>query len=256
MTLRAAMTCVVLAALAVMPRSALADETPSNVGAEAFAGAGVGTRSFVRPTSEGTQALKSSLFPAAEVALRLEAWPRARFSLAGLVHAQTSIGLKVEERPLFALPNEVGVRAEHLDLSAVPSWRLGCASDALALAFPVGFTLRRFQTVVRDVPTPSYSLAGPHLRVELVAPLKPWLTLRVGPELHWIAFLGHDLREGGTDSQGIALGGEAALRLTLGAGISLEVGYRESRAFAGHAGSGASFEDVERFATLRIVGAL
>lgn len=256
MTPRMPITCFVVAALAAMPRLALAEEAASNLGAEAFAGVGVGTRSFERPTSDGSQVLQAGLFPAAEVALRLEAWPHARFSFAGLVHVQTSLGLTVQERPLFALPNEVGARAEHLELSAVPSWRLGAESDALALAFPIGFTLRSFQADVRDLPTPSYSLAGPHLRVELVAAFASWLTLRVGPELHWILFLGRQLRDGGTDSQGFALGGEAALRVEVGAGIALEIGYRESHAFAGNVGEGASFEDVERFATVRLVGSL
>lgn len=256
MTRREAMTSLAFAALLALAHPARADESRSNLGAEASVGVGVGTRSFVRPTSRGAQRLDPALFPAVDVALRLEGWPRARFSLAGQVRVQTSLGLTVEERPLFALPNRVGVRVQHLDLSAVPEWRLADASDAVALALPVGFTLRSFLAEERDLPTPSYSLAGPHLRVELIAPFARWVTLRAGPEVHWIVFLGRELRDGGTEAMGVALGGEAALRFALGAGIALEVGYRQSHAIAGSSGDGASFEDVERFATLRVVGEL
>jgi hypothetical protein len=256
MTARGPIACVVVGALLAVARVAHADASDGSLAAEVIAGAGLGTRSFERPTAEGTQALGTTAFPAAEVGLRLQAWPQARFSLAALARLQTSLGLEVEERPLFALPHRESVRAQHLDLGLAPHWRLGAGPDALAVAFPVGLTLRSFRAETRDVQTPSYSLVGPHLRVELVAPLTRRVELRIGPEAHGLVFLGRELRDGGTESLGFALGGQAALRLTLPVGVAIEFGYRESHAWAGHRRSGPSFQDVERFAIARIVGTL
>lgn len=234
---------------------------PANTGAsglraEVAGGMGLGTRSFVRPTDDGLQRLGVAPFPAADLGLRLEGWPGARFSLEALVRYRTSIGLSVEERPAFALPNEVDVRAQHVELALAPAWRLGANVDAISLALPVGFALRTFWAEVHEHPTPSYALAGPYLRVELVVPLGRYVTVRVGPEAHGLFFVGRALRNGGVESLGIAVGAEAALRIALAEPLALEVGYRESHAFAGNTGDGQGFEDVERFATARLVGAL
>lgn len=230
-------------------------EGPAGLRAEIGAGAGLGTRSFVRPTTEGIQRLGVAPFPAVDLGLALEGPLGPRWTLGAGVRYRTSLGLSVEERPAFALPNEIDVRAQRLELGVVPCWRFGADARALALAVPVGFALRTFAAEVQELATPTYNLAGPYLRAELVAPLGPGVTLRVGPEAHLLLFVGRALRNGGVESTGIALGAEASLRVALDRSIALEADYRESHALAGHVDDGESFEDVERFATARITGA-
>ena len=85
-----------------------------------------------------------------------------------LFRYQSSIGMSVEEPPLFALPNEVEARASRLEASGAldaAARRRGTAG--LALSFPIGFALRTFAADERWFTTPSYSMAGPMLRVEL-----------------------------------------------------------------------------------------
>jgi hypothetical protein len=222
---------------------------------EIAAGMGIGTRSFSRPTSEGVQRLPDAVFPAVDVALRVHAWPRDGFSLGISLRYQSSLGLTIEEQPPFALRNRVDARAERVELSVAPTFRLGDASAAPALAFPIGFTLRSLWPEVHEMMTPGYSLIGPHLRAELVLPLGDVLVLRVGPELQVIIAIDESIRAEGVGRSGVAYGGEALLQLRLGAVFALELTYRESHAFVPSAFvSRADFEDVERFATGRLSG--
>jgi hypothetical protein len=222
---------------------------------EIAAGMGVGTRSFSRPTSEGVQRLPDAVFPAVDVALRVHAWPRDGFSLGISLRYQSSLGLTIEEQPPFALRNRVDARAERVELSVAPTFRLGGASAAPALAVPIGFTLRSLWPEVHEMMTPGYSLIGPHLRAELVLPLGDVLVLRVGPELQVIVAIDESIRAEGVGRSGVAYGGEALLQLRLGAVFALELTYRESHAFVPSAFIGrADFEDVERFATGRLSG--
>lgn len=255
MSARSTVACLLLAALAAAP--ARADDDAPSLTTEITGGMGIGTRSFERPTAAGgTQRLSASAFPAIDLGLKLQGWPERRFALAAVARYQTSVGLHVQEQPDFAPINEVDVRAQHIEVGAVPRFRLAEDPDALAIAFPFGFTVRTFWADVRDLQTPSYTLAGPHLRVEVIAPLGRHVRLRIGPELHALLFVGRDLRDGGTESLGLSLGGEAALRVRLGEVFAAELAYREAHAFVAHESDGEGFEDVERFATLRLVGAL
>jgi hypothetical protein len=224
---------------------------------EAFAGLGFGTRAFQRPTPVGGQRLPTMSFAAVDVGLRAVVAPKERFSVAILLRYQTSLGMRIEERPPFALSNRVDVRSQRAELSAAPTIRLSDADTAAWLSFPIGAEIRTFWPDVHDLMTPGYSLLGPHLRAELIAPLAHQLVLRLGPELQWIVAIDRSLRADGVANQAWAVGGEGSLRLELGATFALDLSYRESHAFASSTPLGLSrpdFSDVERFVTLRLFG--
>ena len=231
-------------------------DSSTGVRAQAFLGGGIGTRGFLRPTLLGPQRLADALFPAVDVGLAVQLWPADAFSLGLRVAYQSSLGLEVEEPTPFAIPGKLAARAERVEFSIAPTFRLGDASDSLALAFPIGFGMRTFWPEAREFRTPGYSLAGPQLRVELIVPFSDALRLRLGPEVIWVVALDQTLQDNGVASQAVGVGGEAALSLQLGSVIGLELCYRESHAFASTTRTSASFEDVERFVTLRLLGSL
>jgi hypothetical protein len=239
------------------------DQTPASVQpaapllrVEPFLGLGFGTRAFERPTTLAGQRLPTAFFPAVELGLRVVAWPERRFSLAVLVRYQSSVGLKVEERPPFALPNEISVRAERGELSAAPTYRFGETKTAPSLAFPLGIGVRTLWPAVHESMTPGYSLIGPMLRAELNLPLGDLLLLRFGPELQWIVAMDRQLHRNGVANQGAAMGGEAMAQVALGPTFALALCYRESHAVASSINGGPIFNDIERFLTLRLSGAL
>jgi hypothetical protein len=223
--------------------------------AAAFVGSGIGTRSLRRPVPGGSQRLDTSVFPAAELGLEVHAWPERALSLGFLLNYQTSLGLTVEERPPFALPNEVGTRSERAEFSVGPIFKLAEGSGAARIAIPLGGILRNFWPEARDMLTPRYTLIGPAARIELWLQLGERLRLRVGPEAHWLAFIGPELKVDGVASQGVALGAEVHLTLQLSEHFALELNVRQSNALASST-SGPSFSDVERFVTARVVGVL
>lgn len=229
---------------------------PAEVVVRASLGAGIGTRSFLRPTKLGAQRLDDVLFPAADVALSVDVWPRDSFSLGMLLRYQSSLGLEINEHPQFALPTTLDARAERLEVTVAPTFALGDGPSSVALAFPLGFGMRTFWPEANEYRTPGYSLAGPQLRAELHIPFSDSFGLRLGPELLWAVALDDSLTSQGVDSQAIAIGGEAALHIQLGAVIGIELCYRESHAFASTTITTALFEDVERFVVARLVGSL
>jgi hypothetical protein len=221
----------------------------------ALAGAGFGTRSLKRPIRDGEQRLETALFAAIDAGLRVHVAPEEQLSLDVLLRYQSSLGLSVEERPLFALPREVSARAARAELSAAPTLQFGREPGSLALSVPLGVFLRSFVAEQRELLTPSYLLIGPLLRAELRAELTPWLSLRLGPEVALFVIDG-DVRDDGVRGLGGAAGAEAAVVLQFSEKVALELSYRESHAFADAEGQGPDFGDVERFAIARLTGAL
>jgi hypothetical protein len=219
-------------------------------------GGGIGTRAFLRPTTLGAQRLNDVLFPALDVGLAVHVWPQDSFSLGMLLRYQSSVGLEIEEQPLFALSNSLDARAERLEVSVAPTFLLGDSPSSVALGFPIGFGMRTFWPEANEFRTPGYSLAGPMLRAELSIPFGDSVGLRLGPELLWAVALDDSLTSQGVGSQAIAIGGELALHFQLGAVLGIELCYRESHAFASTTVTTALFEDVERFAVARLVGSL
>jgi hypothetical protein len=224
------------------------------VSLQAAAGLGFGTLSFTRPTREGEQVLNETPFAATELMLRATAWPAEAFSLEVLAAYQTSLGMILQTAPLFALPQNVSVRAQRGELSLGPTFRLGDSGSAFALALPAGFAFQTLTAEAHQYDLPSYAVGGPQLRGELVVKLGELVQLRVGPELQWIVLIGSSLREQSACCQGIALGGQGALQASFGPHLSVSLAYRESHSFLPVPAT--RFLQTQRFLTARIAGGL
>jgi hypothetical protein len=244
----------------VEPESAPAAPAPAAASgpdllATPFAGLGMGTRSFRRPTMQGGQQMSDQPLFAADVGIAFHAWPKDAFSWLFLWRYQTSINFQVKETPPFALPNYVNVRSDRVELSAAPTFRFGDAATAPRLAIPIGMELRTFWPDVHNLMTPRYIFFGPHVRAELQLNFTEALSLRIAPELQWIVYFSKELTNNGVKSMGLAVGGEVSLRLALGAVFGLDLSYRQSNAMANSA-YGQTFRDLERYLTLRLLGTL
>jgi hypothetical protein len=236
------------------PAPAEEAETGPSVSIQPFVGLGIATRSVRMPAMTGTGALKIApgVTPAFEIGLRVAAWPRADFSFFVNLVYQSALGFSVTERPPIALPKEVGARSERVALEFAPRWRF--ANGQLELGIPLGATVRTLWAEVHMSQTPSFSLVGPHARAELLLRVSELLSLRVAPELQYIMMVDDDLKTAGVSSQGVALGGDATLEAQISQVWSVRINYRESHALLGATRGSVSFEDVERYLTLRVVG--
>lgn len=229
-----------------------ADEAPRALQLIATAGFGIGSRAFQRPTFRGLQKLPDTPFAAALVSLRARVWPTRPLSMDVLLAYQTSLGLVIREQPLFGLPQDVNVRSSRLELSVAPTLRLGEGPSAISVAAALGFAMRDFWPVEDQYLTPKYTLAGPMARFELIVPIAGVAELRVGPEVHWMAWVDDRLRDDGVLSTGIAIGGQLSLRAPLSERLAIALDYREARAYASSVGP--MFIDVERFVTAGLSG--
>jgi hypothetical protein len=215
-------------------------------------GFGFGTVSFERPTDEGVQALDETPFAAAEVVLRARVWPEDRLWLEVLVAYHSSLGLRLQLSPLFALPQSVDARVERGELSVAPVMRLGGANSAFALALPIGFAFQSLVSELHQFDMPQYIVGGPQLRAELLVELGELVELRVGPEAQWIMLIGSTLREQEACCSGVAFGGQAALEARFGPHVGVALAYRQLQSIV--PAPGVQFKDVERFLTARIAG--
>jgi len=254
--MRALLTALALSAVLAAPVAAQ-EPAPAELTRFALdAGLGLGTRGYERPFDGQLQVLETTPFVAADLALRLRRCatdcPTAHYALDFLLRYQTSLGMQVEAPMLFALPGEVSARSSRVELSVAPLFRLGSAASSPSIAVPIGAMLRAFQAEHRDLPLPSYSLFGPHLRVEGRLPLGDTFELRAGPEAQWVAVIGNRLQDEGTAGSGFGLGFEVAASADVGSGLGLELSYRQAHAFASGEGGAADFEDIERYATLQL----
>jgi hypothetical protein len=227
---------------------------------ELNAGLGVGTRSYERPYGVRPQALETTPFVALDLSVRAKrctsGCATARYALELLLRYHTSLGMKVEQPLLFALPSEVDARSSRLELSLGPVFRLGASQESIAIAVPIGASVRALQAPHRDLPLPSYLLFGPHLRIEARAALGDSLALRAGPELQWIAMVSERLQNDGTASTGFAVGFELAASAALSSWLGLELAYRQAHAMLSGQRGRADFEDIERYVTLQLSGRL
>lgn len=231
------------------------DEGPS-ISIEPFAGFGIATRSVRMPammgTGPGALEVAPGVTPAFEVGLRVQAWPRAPFSFFVNLVYQSALGFSVTEPPPVALPKEVSARSERVALEFAPRWRF--ADGQLELGVPVGATVRTLWPEVHMSQTPSFSLVGPHLRAELHVRFSELISLRLAPELHYIVMVDDYVRNAGISSSGVALGGDASVEAQLSQVWSFRIHYRESHALLSATRGSVSFQDVERYLTLRAVG--
>jgi hypothetical protein len=220
----------------------------------AGAGAGVGTLMFQRPTPQGVQRLPQTPFGAAELVLRGRAWPTHRLSFEALVAYQTSLGLVLQTSPLFALPQNVDVRWQRVELSVAPVIRLGEAANAPALAFPVGMLFDSLFPGVHQFSVPKYTFGGPQLRAELLLEISNVIRLRAGPQAQWLLLVANSLKQEGACCQGIGFGGRGTIEARVGEAIRVALAYSESHAFVP---AGAwRFTSVDHFLTVRVAGEL
>lgn len=218
----------------------------------AAAGLGFGTVSFERPTTAGVQAMNETPFAAAEVLIRVRAWPRQRFSLEAALAYHSSLGLRLSLAPLFALPESIAARVERGELSLAPVLRLGADDGAFAIAVPIGFAFQSLLSEVHQYQTPHYVVGGPTARAELLVELGEIVELRAGPELQWIVLVSSSLREEEACCQGFAFGGQCAIEAAVGPHVAVALAYRQLHSLV--PAPGMFFEDVERFLTARIAG--
>jgi hypothetical protein len=213
-------------------------------------GLGVGTLAFTRPASGGLQRLGTSPYAAMDIDVR--GWLGAQNGLSWglLARYQTSIGWALQHDNLFGLPETINTRTQALELSVAPTLRLG---EKLHFALPLGAALRWFMPETHQYPLEPYTLGSLWVRVEAIVALTDVVTLRIGPEAHWILFVNRALEREGACCSGGAIGGQASLQARLGEVFSLAVDYRESRSLIPVA---ARFSAVERVVTARMVGEL
>ena len=233
--------------------AAAAEPPGRTMRARAFFGGGFGSRALRRPVLGGTQRLDEVFFAAADVGVSVRLWPEDAFSLDVLIRYQTSLGLVIEERPLFALVNKVDVRSERAEVSVAPRIQLGNSAAGTRLAIPIGVSLRNFWPVDHHLMTPRYTLVGPHVRAELDVALSDVVRVRLGPEIQLFAIVGTDLLDLGVSSPGIALGGEAGIQIRFAEHFAFDLEFRQSWARAS-APTEPSFLDTERFVTARLAG--
>lgn len=235
------------------PESAAQEgESGPSIRIEPYAGVGISTRSVRMPSKDGVLEVAPGVTPAAEVGLRVQLRPAADFSFFAHLVYQSALGFSVTEHPPLALEKEVRARSERVALEVAPRWRFGGGKQELAI--PVGATVRTLWAEVHTSQTPSFSLVGPHARVELRLAFSDMLALRFGPDLQYIMMVDKDLITAGVSSQGVALGGDASVEAQVSEVWSFRVTYRESHALLSAARGTVSFHDVERYLTLRAVG--
>ena len=239
------------AAAAPEPEAGAQEDGPS-VSIEPFAGFGISTRSVRMPAMTGALEVAPGVTPAFEVGLRVQAWPHADFSFFANLVYQSALGFSVTERPPLALPKEVGARSERVALEVAPRWRF--ANGQLELGIPVGATVRTLWAEVHMSQTPSFSLVGPHVRGELRLRFSESISLRLAPELHYILMVDDDVKNAGVSASGVALGGDASVEAQVSQIWSFRIQYRESHALLSATRGSVSFQDVERYLTLRAVG--
>jgi hypothetical protein len=237
------------------PQSAAEADSGANgpsVVIDAYAGFGIATRSVHMPSTMGALNLAPGVAPAAEVGLRVTSHPNAPLSFYVHLIYQSALGFSVTEHPPLALPKEVRARSERVALEIAPRWHF--VSSKLDLAIPLGATIRTLWAEVHTSETPSFSLVGPHVRVEAAFSLGDRVSLKLSPELHYIIMVDQDLKTAGVGSSGPALGGDASVDARLSETWSTGINYRESHAILAPARGSVTFRDVERYLTLRVVG--
>jgi hypothetical protein len=216
---------------------------------------GAGRRDIDIPREGVVQQIRTDLFPVAGLGFALDHAASDAITVGLLVRYQTSVGLGISEQHTDGSVRPLDVRAHRLELAVAPTLRLD-ESGSWALAASAGYGLANFRPDAHEIVTPAYSLAGPHLRLELR--LAPWdgpIRLRVGPEIQWIAHVGQDLVDRGMASRGLGVGGEAAIEVALGQRWAIGASYREMRSWL-DSSQAQSFEDVARFVTASLSGKL
>lgn len=225
--------------------------TPAELSVTLAIESGAGTRSFELPMDGVVYQTDAGVFPVAGVALAIDHAPSKRASVGVLARYQTSVGLDIVELHTDGSRVPIEVRAHRFEGGVTPTIRFDDAGR-WALLLCGGYGVLGFRPLLHLV-TPAYTLSGPFLRAQLRLPIAAdLLRLRVGPEGQWIAQVGGALKARGIDATGFAVGGEAALELSIGRHVAVHASYREAWSLLGSS-QAQSFKDVARFATVGVM---
>jgi hypothetical protein len=220
----------------------------SSMSVDAAIGFGVGTRELEWPADGQAQRVETGMFAAYELAARF-AWRLSESVELGpeLVY-QSSLSHELEETHTAAPKETVGVRSHRFAGLLALTFRLG-DSGTFSIAPALGYGARSLRPDVHHLLTPSYSLAGPIIRLAIGIGFGENVSLSLAPEAQLIV-VGDELEEEGIDPSGIALGGEAELRVSVSQAVAIGLTFRQSHALL-TAGAGSA-TDVERFITMRL----
>ncbi|MDH5671891.1 MAG: hypothetical protein OEZ06_07050 [Myxococcales bacterium] len=214
------------------------------------AGLGFGSLAYERPAGAGVELMPTTVFGAAEVALGVHVQPRRQFSLDIALNYASSLGLTMRVEPLFGLPEEVPARFQRGEFTLAPVIRLGATAEALRLAIPIGLSMLSFAPTVGQYSVEPIQFGGPSARAELRARFGDVVSLRVGPELQWIAWMSSELADEGACCQGFAAGGRGELDALVGSSFRASIAFRQNHAFAPL--GGWRFKSVERLLIARL----
>jgi hypothetical protein len=210
-------------------------------------GAGFGARTLEWPASGETLAVETGLFAAVDLGASFAVALGSSVSLGLEFSYQTSVAAEVEETHIAGASDSLGIRAHRFD--AVFAAAFGGSGFRVTPA--LGYTVRGLRPEVHHLLTPSYSLAGPILKVGFRIPFTDSFALRAVPEAQYV-IVGDELEELGVAGSGFGLGGELALEIQVSSTLALELSGKAMRAWlASPAGSDAT--DTGEFATARLV---
>ena len=214
-----------------------------------YGGAGLGMRDVTWPAAGERRSVETGAFPALELG--------ASFLLAfgesvwfGPVLAyQTSLAHEVEETHLAGESDTLRIRSHRFDAVLAASFQLGGGGFRLTPSLGIG--VQNLRPEVHHLLTPSYTLAGPLVRIALRIPFGDSVALRLAPEAQYL-FTDDSLRELGVEASGVSVGGEIAFEIALAQSFSLELTARDAYAWL-PSNLGTDATDTGLFATTRLV---
>ncbi len=220
------------------------------------AGGGIGTRDLDLPRDGVVYQTRTGVFPAVDLGFALEHDLTRAWVLGVYARYQTSIGLRISEQHTGGQTRMQHLRSHRLELAVAPSWRFGGVGEGSSrVSLRVGYGLCDLRPEVH-LETPGYGLGGPFARAELQVALgTPRVRVRLGPEAQWIVQVGKELAHDGFATSGFAIGGAAALEVSLGKGWIVDATLSELHAWLGSA-QRESLRDASRFITARLSGTL
>ena len=228
---------------------ATASSAAAGLGFEVTAGFGFGARAAAVPMEAGPARLSTSPYPAAALGLAagydagsVEAHARVRYI--------TSVGLRTKDIRSDGTTRTVDARTQSLHLGVGVEIELNDSTHPTLLDLEVGYQFRLFHAEV-PISMPEYTLSGIYVRADLSFAIGSGpLRLAIAPEVASVNGITEQLQEAGRVDGGVAVGGEAAVRVQLLDDLELEVVYRESHAFIASERD-TDMTDVERFGLLR-----
>jgi hypothetical protein len=218
-------------------------------GFEVTAGFGFGARAAAVPMEAGPARLSTSPFPAAALGL-VAGYDAGTVELQARVRYTTSVGLRTKDIRSDGTTRTVDARSQSLHIGVGVELPLNDSTHPTLLDLEVGYQFRLFHAEV-PISMPEYTLSGIYVRADLSFAIGSGpLRLAIAPEVGSVNGVTEQLQDAGQVDAGVAVGGEAAVRVHLFDELELEVVYRESHAFLSSERD-SDMTDVERFGLLR-----